>query len=277
MKNSILHDGLRNKTFAAGFFIVASVILIALFSDIIAPYPFDSIDVANKLQAPDARHLFGTDQMGRDLFSRIVYGSRIVLRVAAIATVIEVFLGTFLGLAAGFYGGKPDKIISFATNLTWAMPPLVMALAVVTILGPGLDNVIIAISVVSWAALSRIVRAKTQGLKNYPFVEAGKAFGENNFSIMTRYIFPNIVPAIIVMATLGLPETIMSTTALGFLGLGSQPPAPDWGVILSEGLSYLGRAPWIALFPGLAIVYTVIGFNLLGEGLRDILDPRLKV
>jgi peptide/nickel transport system permease protein len=182
-----------------------------------------------------------------------------------------------LGLIAGFYGKILDRVILFITDLTWALPPIIMALAIVTMLGPSLNNVIIAIAVVSWAQFTRIVRVKTQAIKNMPFIEAAKAFGESNFSIMTRYILPNVLSPIIVLSTLALPAAILSTTALGFLGLGAQPPEPDWGLILKDGINYMKMAPWISIFPGLAIVYTVLGFNLLGEGLRDLIDPRMKV
>jgi len=161
--------------------------------------------------------------------------------------------------------------------MTWALPPQVLALAIVTALGPSLNNVVIAIAVVSWAQFARIIRSKTQALKNTPYVEAARALSESDLSIMLRYILPNTMGAVIVLTTLALPSAILSTTALSFLGLGAQPPQPDWGVILKDGISYMARAPWISIFPGLAIVWTVLGFNLLGEGLRDVLDPRLKV
>lgn len=274
---SILRSGLKNISFKLGGMVFLSVVLTAVFAPIIAPYSYDEMHIPDALKPPSSKYLFGTDQYGRDIFSRIVYGSRIALKVGVLVVIIETVIGVSLGLLAGYYGGKIDKVISFITDVFWAMPPLVLALAVVTLLGPGLMNVMIAIAVVSWAQFTRVVRAKSQSLKNMPFVEAGKAIGESDISIMLRYILPNTMGAIIVLSTLALPSAILSTTAMGFLGLGAQPPAPDWGVMLSEGVSYIKTAPWISIFPGLAIVYTVLGFNLLGEGLRDILDPRLKV
>lgn len=169
-----------------------------------------------------------------------------------------------------------DRILSFFADLTWSMPPIIMSMAVITVLGKGLDNVIIAIAVVSWAQYARVVRAKTQALKNMAFVETAMAFNESNAAIMLRYILPNIVPSIIVLASLSIPATITSTTALSFLGLGAQPPSPDWGLALSDSMNNMSTAPWLAVFPGFALVFTVFGFNLFGEGLRDILDPRLK-
>jgi len=272
-----LNPMLQSKTFLIGFIMVISVILIAAFADEIAPYGYDEVNMEASLLAPGDAYLWGTDQLGRDLFSRIIYGSRIALMVALISVILESVIGVTVGLLGGFYGGKVDKFLSFFTDLTWAMPPIIMALAVITIIGPGLNNVIAAIAFVSWAQFARTVRAKTQSLKNLPFVEAGVAIGEKRITLMLRYILPNIIPSIIVIATILIPSAIMSTTALGFLGLGAQPPSPDWGVALSEGTAYISQAPWLGIYPGIALTYTVLGFNLLGEGLRDVLDPRLKL
>lgn len=272
-----LKDSIKNVNFIIGTIMVLSVILIAVFADVIAPFAYDEANLDAILQEPSKEYIWGTDNFGRDIFSRVILGSRITLKVALIAVLIQTTIGVMVGLVSGFYGGKVDKFLSFLTDLTWSMPPLIMALAVITILGKGLNNIIAAIAIVSWAQFARIVRAKTQSIKNMPFIETGVAFGEKNSALMIKYILPNIIPSIIVIATVSIPNTIMSTTSLGFLGLGSQPPSPDWGVALSESVTYLSSAPWMAIFPGLALVYTVLGFNLLGEGLRDVLDPRLKL
>ncbi len=277
MIKNFIKDGLKNKTFLIGFFIFFSVLFIAVFADIIAPYAYDEMEIINKLTNPNQQHLFGTDRYGRDIFSRVIYGSRIALRVGLIVVLIESFIGISLGLLAGYYGGITNRIILFITDLTWSMPPIILALAIITMLGPSLNNVVISIAIVSWAQFTRIVRAKTQSLKNMPFIEAARAFGENDFNIILRYILPNVMPSIIVITTLALPSAILLTSSLGFLGLGAQPPLPDWGVILSNGIPFIRKAPWITIFPGLSIAYTVLGFNLIGEGLRDILDPKLKV
>ena len=185
-------------------------------------------------------------------------------------------IGVAVGLISGYFGKWVDRVFSFMTDLTWCIPGTILALTVVTLLGKGLTNSIIAISLVSWASYARPVRAKTMALRNMAFVETGISFGESSFSIITRYILPNVLPSLIVMVSTNLPSAILSTTTLSFLGLGSQVPSPDWGLALSNSISYISRAPWLGLFPGLALVYTVFGFNLLGEGLRDILDPHMK-
>lgn len=278
MKNELLINALKNKTFLIGFIMILIIILISLFADAIAPYSYEAVnqDIAFKAPGEDG-YILGTDHLGRDVFSRIIYGTRIALKVSVVAVTIQTFIGVLIGLLAGFFGGKVDRILSFITDLTWSMPPIIMALAVITILGPGLNNVIIAIAIVSWSQFARIVRAKTQAIKNLPFVEAGVSIGEKKTSLMFKYILPNIIPSTIVLMTASIPSTIMSTTALGFLGLGAQPPSPDWGVLIADSITYMNTASWLSIFPGIALVYTVLGFTLLGEGLRDILDPRMKL
>lgn len=267
---------LKNFNFMVGFVILLSVVVIAIFADKIAPYEYTAQMVGQKLSPPSADFWFGTDELGRDLFSRTVMGTRITLWVAFLGATLELVIGVTVGLICGYFGKWVDRVFSFLTDLTWCIPGTILALAVVTLLGKGLTNSVIAISLVGWATYARPVRAKTMSLKNMAFVETGMAFGESSFSLMFRYILPNIVPSLIVMVSMSLPGTILSTTALSFLGLGSQAPSPDWGLALSNGITYIARAPWLSVFPGVALVYTVLGFNLLGEGLRDILDPHMK-
>lgn len=267
---------LKNKNFMAGFLILASIILIAVFAEQIGPYEYTAQNPSIKMSAPSAEHWFGTDELGRDVFSRTVMGTRITLWVAFLGATLALVIGVSVGVVCGYFGGWVDRVFSFLTDLTWCIPGTILALAVVTMIGKGLTNSVIAISLVSWATYARSVRAKTMSLKTMVFVETGRAFGESNFSLMFRYILPNIVPSLIVMVSMSLPSTVMSTTTLSFLGLGSQAPSPDWGLALSNGIAYIGRAPWLSVFPGLALVYTVLGFNLLGDGLRDILDPHMK-
>lgn len=267
---------LKNGNFMVGFIILLSVFLVAIFSEQIAHYSYTEQLVGGKFTPPSAEFWFGTDELGRDVFSRVVAGTRITLWVAFLGATLELVLGVTVGLICGYFGNWVDRVFSFLTDLTWCIPGTILALAVVTLLGKGLTNSVIAISLVSWASYARPVRAKTMSLKNMAFVETGTAFGETSFSLMFRYILPNVVPSLIVMVSMSLPATILSTTTLSFLGLGSQAPSPDWGLALSNGITYITRAPWLSIFPGIALVYTVLGFNLLGEGLRDILDPHMK-
>ena len=271
-----LRECRKNKSFMIGLVILLSVILVAVFAEVLAPYAYDQQNVGGRFTAPCADFLFGTDQLGRDMLSRVIYGSRTALWVAFLGGSLQLVIGVVVGLLCGYFGKWVDKVLLFMTDVTWCIPGTILALAVVTILGKGLTNSIIAISLVAWASYARTVRAKTLSLRNMAFVETGKAFGESNFALMFRYILPNIVPSLIVLVSLNLPGTIMSTTTLSFLGLGSQPPSPDWGLAISDGISNITRAPWLSLFPGLALVYTTFGFNLLGEGLRDLLDPHMK-
>ncbi len=267
---------LRHPMFVVGLLIFLSVIITAMFADYIAPRTYREMDMTNAFAPPSRANPFGTDNYGRCLFSRVVYGSRIALRVGLIVVGIQALLGISLGLIAGYYGGILDRLISFLCDVTWSMPPLVFAMAIIMALGPSLDNVVISIAIVSWAEMARVVRSKTQSVKATAYVEAARAIGRTDAGIMGRHILPNILSPIIVLVTLALPLAILSTTSLSFLGLGAQPPTPDWGVILNEGIDFIQRAPWISIFPGIALVYTVLGFNLLGIGLRDILDPQLR-
>jgi len=274
MKNKTLQSILHNRNLVIGGLIVLLIVLVAVFADTIAPYGFNDAYVGPKLTAPGGEFLCGTDDFGRDVFSRVIYGSRIALKVSLLATAIELALGVAAGLIAGYYGGTIDRVLSFIMDLLWSVPATVLAMAVVVILGNGIYNVAIAISVVSWPQTARTVRAKTQSLRNRAFIETAVAFNESDFSIMFRYILPNIVPVIVVFASLSIPLTITSTTALSFLGLGAMAPSPDWGLALSTSISFIYKAPWLAIFPGIALVIMVLGFNMLGEGLRDLLDPR---
>lgn len=280
MKNSrikdTIKDCIRNRNFMIGLIMILSVCIIAIFANEISPYSYTKQAVGGRMAPPSLKFFFGTDELGRDVFSRTVFGTRVALWVAFLGAVIQLVLGVTIGMICGFFGKWIDRSFSFLTDLTWCIPGTILALAVVTILGKGLTNTVIAISLVSWASYARPVRAKTMSLKTMAFIETGRTFGESSMSLMFRYIFPNVVPSLIVMISMNLPGTIMSTTTLSFLGLGSQAPSPDWGLALSKGMQYINRAPWLSVFPGLALVYTTLGFNLLGEGLRDILDPHMK-
>ena len=273
---NFIHDCLKNPSFMIGFVMLLSVILVAIFQDQLAPYGVNQQGAGGSYEAPSMAHLFGTDQLGRDCFSRVIFGARIALWVAFLGGTLELVIGVVVGLFCGFFGKWVDRVLSFLTDLTWCIPGTILALAVVTVLGKSLTNTIIAVSFVAWASYARIVRAKTMSLRNMAFVETGKAFGESNLALMFRYVLPNVIPSLVVLLSLNLPGTIMSTTTLSFLGLGSQPPSPDWGLAISSGLDCITRAPWLSIFPGIALVYTTFSFTLLGEGIRDLLDPHLK-
>ena len=270
-----LHACLHNVNFMIGFFMLLSVVLVAIFADKLAPSGYTDF-VDNAFLSPSQSHWFGTDELGRDVLSRVIYGTRITLKVAILGASLELIIGVVVGLSCGYFGGAIDHVFTFLTYLTWCIPGTILALAVVTLIGKSLTNSVIAIAMVCWASYARPIRAKTMSLKTMAFVETGKAFGESSAALMFRYILPNVVPSLIVMVSTTLPGTILSTTTLSFLGMGSQAPSPDWGLNLSKGMDFIGSAPWLSIFPGIALVYTVLGFSLLGEGIRDILDPHLK-
>ena len=268
---------MHNPLLLTGAVLFLLVLAAALFADVIAPFHYAQQNLSMKLSPPGGDYLLGTDQYGRCIFSRILYGSRIALSVGLIAVVIETVIGVSLGILAGFYGKTVDKAVMFLTDMTWAIPPIILALAIVIILGPSSQNVAISIAVVSWAQFTKIVRAKVQSMKDLSYIEAARVYGESDLNLILRYILPNLVPTIVILASLALPAAILSTTSRGFLGLGAQQPQPDWGLILSEGIQYIKKAPWISIYPGFAIVWTVLSFNLVGEGLKAFLDPRMKL
>lgn len=275
--SDVLKVLLKRKRGFVGLTLILAVLFMAVVAEIIAPYRYDEVDLSRRLQPPSERHFFGTDYLGRDVFSRVIYGARIALWVGLLVVLVEASIGVTLGILAGYYNGALDKIISALTDMLWAFPPIVLALAIVMVLGPGITNVAFAIAVVSWAPYTRVVRAKTQSLVNREFVIAARAIGESDVSIMFRYIIPNVLPTLIVLATLTVPSAILYATALSFLGFGAQPPTPDWGAMLSEARDYIFVAPWCALFPGLFITLTALSFNVLGDALRDVLDPKLRM
>jgi peptide/nickel transport system permease protein len=228
------------------------------------------------LQPPGARFLLGSDQFGRDVGSRVVYGARVSLLVGVISVSIAVALGAPLGLVSGYYGGRLDALIMRVMDVLLAFPGILLALAIVSVLSPGLGNVMIAVGLSAVPGYARVVRATVLAAREHLYVEAARALGGRDGGILVRDILPNVVAPLIVTATLGLGGAILSAAALSFLGLGSQPPQPEWGRMLSEGRDYLREAWWISTFPGLGILLTVLAMNLVGDGLRDVLDPRLK-
>jgi peptide/nickel transport system permease protein len=266
----------RQRGAVLGAVILGLLALLALG----APWwsPRDPIRTAAReaLLPPGPGHLLGTDQYGRDVASRVVHGARISLTVGLVSVSIAVALGAPLGLVSGFYGGRLDALVMRVMDVLLAFPGILLALAIVSVLTPGLTNVMIAVGLAAVPAYARLMRASALSARELLYVEAARAMGGRDVLILTRYVLPNVVAPLIVTATLGLGTAILSAAALSFLGLGSQPPTPEWGRMLSEGRDYLREAWWISTFPGLAIMLTVLAMNLLGDGLRDVLDPRLK-
>lgn len=268
----------KNKMALVGLGILVILVLLALFADVIADYDTVVIkqNLANRLKGPSAEHWLGTDEFGRDIFARLVHGARVSLKVGIIAVGISIVLGGILGALAGFYGGKIDNIIMRVMDVFLAVPSILLAIAIVSALGPSILNLMVAISISSVPSYARIVRASVLSIRDQEFVEAARAIGANNARIIFRHIIPNSLAPVIVQGTLGVASAILSTAGLSFIGLGIQPPAPEWGSMLSGGRQYLRYAWWVTTFPGVAIMITILSLNLLGDGLRDALDPRLK-
>lgn len=252
--------------------------LTAIFADVIADYDTKVIaqDIPNRLQGPSMEHWCGTDEFGRDIFARLVHGSRVSLVVGLISVSISLFIGGALGAIAGYYGGRVDNVIMRIMDIFLAVPSILLAMTIVAALGTSLVNVMLAIGVSGVPGYARIVRASVMSIKDQEFVEASRAIGAKSPTTIFREILPNCLAPIIVQATLSVAGAILSTASLSFIGLGVQPPSPEWGAMLSGGRNYLRDALHLTLFPGLAIVITILALNLLGDGLRDALDPRLK-
>lgn len=266
----------KNKTAMIGLGIIIFFILIALLAPLIAPYDYKEQVLMDRLKAPNADHWFGTDDLGRDIFTRILYGARISLWVGFFSVIGSIIIGTVLGVLAGFYGRWIDMVISRFFDILLAFPGILLAIAIVAILGPSLQNALYAIAIVNIPTYGRLVRAKVLSLKQEEYITAARAIGMKNTRILLTHILPNSLTPIIVQGTLGIATAIIEAAALGFLGLGAQPPEPEWGKMLSDSRQFIQKAPWTVIFPGLSIMLTVLGFNLMGDGLRDVLDPRMK-
>ncbi|AFO57123.1 MULTISPECIES: nickel transporter permease [Natrinema] len=262
-----------NPLNVAGLAIVATLSIAAVLGPAVAPFDPASQDLANRLQPPTLAHPMGTDQLGRDVFSRLLYGARLSVGIAVAVTAIRLVLGTAIGLLAGYAGGWIDEFLMRLVDIQLAFPGLVLALVVAGILGPSLRNVMLALAVVGWASYARLVRGSVLSTKEREFVEAARLMGVSRVRIAVRHLLPNVVGPVIVLATMNLGTVILGTAGLSFIGLGAQPPTPEWGTMLSAGRHHLRGAWWIANAPGAAIMLTVFGFNLLGDGLRDVLDP----
>ena len=268
---------IKNKQLLIGTIITGAVILIAVFAPFIAPHhPVDDANLLYALEPPGGEFLLGTDRQGRCQLSRIIYGARISLLIGFVTQGLNTIIGTSLGLIAGFVGGKVDDLIMNFTNIMLSIPPLILALTILAILGPSLLSIFIALGLTLWTYTCRVARAQTLSFKEKEFVEASRSLGLSRIKIVIRHILPNIFGPLLVIATFGVATAILLEASLSFLGIGTQPPAPSWGTMLSRGRDYIYSAPWLMIYPGLALLITVLGVNLMGDGLRDYWDPRTR-
>ncbi|ERL24876.1 ABC transporter, permease protein [Jonquetella sp. BV3C21] len=272
----VLYRLSRSPLAVFGLLVVAVLIFAAIFATQIAPYGQADMNLANRFMFPSSAHWFGTDEFGRDILSRIIFGARISLQVGLIAVGISLVCGGLLGAIAGYYGGRLDNVIMRAMDVLLAIPGTLLAIAIAASLGPGLYNLMIAVGISAVPSYARIVRGSVLTLQGQEFVEAARAVGSSDWRIIMKHIIPNSMAPIIVQSTLGVASAILNAAGLSFIGLGIQPPTPEWGAMLSGGRSYIRNYPYMTLFPGLAIMITIMALNFLGDGLRDALDPKLK-
>lgn len=268
--------GQQNKLAVVSAAVIVLLILAAILAPVLTPYAFDEGDILNRLSSPSAAHLLGTDETGRDVLTRMLYGARVSLAVGIVPTLASMLLGVVLGMMAGFVGGKTDYIIMRIADVMLAFPSLLLAMVIMYTLSDGLINIFLALALVNWASVARIVRSETLSLKETEYVEAARSMGVSSGRIMLRHILPNCLPSLIVLFTLNVPSAILSESALSFLGIGVQMPNCSWGLMVNRGREFLYTAPWLSLAPSAAIMLVVLAFNFLGDGLRDVLDPHLK-
>ena len=266
----------RNRLVLFGAGIVVAMVLLAVFAGVVTPYDPTEMKVADALKAPSRAHPFGTDRFGRDVLSRTIHGSRIALGVAMSSIALAFVVGTLLGLVGGYVGGWPDLAIGRSMDILFSFPTLILAIGIAAMLGPGLDNAALAIAVVYAPLFSRVARGPVIAERGKEYVAAALGLGAGSLRVVFRHILPNVLAPLIVQVSVSLAYAILTEAALSYLGLGTQPPAPSWGTMLNEGRTYLETAPWMSVVPGLAIMLAVLGFNLLGDGLRAVLDPQLR-
>lgn len=272
----ILQSLFKNKRAMAGLIFILILIICAVFADVIAPYPMTQQNLQNALQKPGGAHLLGTDALGRDVLSRIIYGTRVSLTVGIAAVFISLTIGGTLGLVAGYYGGKVDGFIMRLADILLSIPSILLAIAIVASFGSGMTNLIIAIGVGNIPIYTRVVRAAVMSIREKQFIEAAHATGEPNLKIMRKHILPNVLSPIIVQSTMGIASSILSAAGLGFIGLGIEASVAEWGTMLSVGREHIRTHAYLTIYPGLAIMLTILSFNLLGDGLRDAIDPKLR-
>ena len=270
----VWRSGMRNSSFKIGGILVLLVIATAVLAPWIAPYDPLDVESARRLESPSSRHWFGTDNFGRDVLSRVIYGGRLSLRLGLVSVGIGTIIGGGMGLISGYHGGWTDTIIQRFVDMLFAFPGILLAMIVVFVLGPGLFNLMVAVGIGQVPRFARIVRGSVLSVREMVYIESSRASGAKDQRILLRHVLPNILAPIIIVGTLGLAQAIISAAALSFLGFGAEPPTPEWGVMLSTGRARLLTAWWMTTFPGLAIMITVLSFNVFGDGLRDALDPK---
>ena len=266
----------QNKLAVVSAVVILLILLMAVFAPLIAPYGEAEPDALNRLQPPSAEHWFGTDELGRDVFSRVLYGSRLSLAIGILPSIVSLAIGILAGLLAGYFGGWLDYIIMRIADVMLSIPSLLLAIVVMYTLGSSTVNLFVALSMVGWASVARVVRSQTLSIKESEYVEAARSIGVSRWTIMRRHILPNCIPSLIVLFTLNVPSAILSESSLSFLGIGAQPPAASWGLIVNQAKQFLFTQPWLCLAPCVAIMIVVLAFNFLGDGLRDVLDPYRK-
>jgi peptide/nickel transport system permease protein/oligopeptide transport system permease protein len=266
----------RNRMALVGLCFVLVLVCVAVFAPLVSPHDPYRVALDEQLLPASTTYWLGTDNFGRDVLTRILYGARISLVVGIVPSLISLLIGTFMGVLSGYIGGKVDFVIMRLADMMIAFPSLLLAMVVMYTLGANLFNIFIALALVGWAGVARVVRSQTLALKEKEFIEAARANGTSRATIMFRHIFPNVVPTLIVLFSLSIPDAIMWESSLSFLGVGVQPPEASWGLLISRGKEYLFQAPLVAIAPGVAILLTVLAFNFVGDGLRDALDPSMK-
>ncbi len=265
-----------NKTAVISAAVIVLMVLAAVFGPMLTPYGENDMDLMNRLAPPSGRHPFGTDEGGRDVLTRLLYGARVSLLVGVVPALLSLLIGAALGVIAGYRGGLADTVIMRVTDVTLAFPTMLLAMVMMYSLGGGIANVFLTLTLVNWANVARVVRARALQLKNSPFVEAARVIGVSDRKIMRRHILPNCLPTLLVLFTLNIPSAILTESSLSFLGLGVQPPFASWGLMINGGQQFLLNGPWVCFAPGLAIMLIVLAFNFLGTGLLDVLDPRQR-
>lgn len=266
----------RNFAFVVGAILTITIVLIAIFAPFLAPYDPSAQDTSRRRESSSSEHLLGLDDLGRDVLSRIIWGARVSLRVGFSVVLIAATIGILLGAIAGYFGGIVDTLIMRLCDILLAFPGILLAVALVAVLGPSLNNVVLALATIGWVGYARLVRGQVLKVREMEFVTAARAIGARSHRVILRHVLPNVINPVIVLATLGLAGAILSEAALSFLGLGVQPPTPSWGAMLTSGRNHLGTANHLAIYPGLAIMLAVMGFNFLGDGLVDALDPKYR-